>query len=93
MLKPLGDRVIVEPIAKEETTASGIVLPETAKEKPQEGKIIAVGNGRYENGERVALEVKEGDRVIYSKYAGTEVKYGDKELLIMRESDILAIVE
>lgn len=93
MLKPLGDRVIIEPIAKEETTASGIVLPETAKEKPQEGKVVAVGNGRIENGERVALEVQEGNRVIYSKYAGTEVKYSDKELLIMRESDILAIVE
>nr|WP_205762777.1 MULTISPECIES: co-chaperone GroES [Aneurinibacillus] len=93
VLKPLGDRVIIEPIAKEETTASGIVLPETAKEKPQEGKVVAVGNGRIENGERIALEVQEGNRVIYSKYAGTEVKYSDKELLIMRESDILAIVE
>jgi chaperonin GroES len=93
VLKPLGDRVIIEPIAKEETTASGIVLPETAKEKPQEGKVIAVGSGRIENGERVALEVQEGNRVIYSKYAGTEVKYGDKEYLIMRESDILAIVD
>ncbi|GEN36230.1 MULTISPECIES: co-chaperone GroES [Aneurinibacillus] len=93
MLKPLGDRVIIEPIAKEETTASGIVLPETAKEKPQEGKVVAVGSGRIENGERIALEVQEGNRVIYSKYAGTEVKFGDKELLIMRESDILAIVD
>jgi chaperonin GroES len=93
VLKPLGDRVIIEPTAKEETTASGIVLPETAKEKPQEGKVIAVGSGRIENGERVALEVQEGNRVIYSKYAGTEVKYGDKEYLIMRESDILAIVD
>ncbi|WP_047152426.1 co-chaperone GroES [Aneurinibacillus tyrosinisolvens] len=93
MLKPLGDRVIIEPIAKEETTASGIVLPETAKEKPQEGKIVAVGSGRIENGERIALEVQEGNKVIYSKYAGTEVKFGEKELLIMRESDILAIVD
>ncbi|MFT9848882.1 co-chaperone GroES [Aneurinibacillus sp. REN35] len=93
MLKPLGDRVIIEPIAKEETTASGIVLPETAKEKPQEGKIVAVGSGRIENGERIALEVQEGNRVIYSKYAGTEVKFDNKELLIMRESDILAIVD
>ncbi|MCF6095239.1 co-chaperone GroES [Microaerobacter geothermalis] len=92
MLKPLGDRVVVEPIAKEETTASGIVLPDTAKEKPQEGKIIAVGSGRYENGEKIPLEVKEGDRVIFSKYAGTEVKYQGKEVLIMRESDILAIL-
>lgn len=92
MLKPLGDRVVIEPIEKEETTASGIVLPDTAKEKPQEGKVIAVGSGRIENGERIPLEVKEGDKVIFSKYAGTEVKIDDKELLIMRESDILAII-
>ncbi|EGL82994.1 10 kDa chaperonin [Caldalkalibacillus thermarum TA2.A1] len=92
MLKPLGDRVVIEPIEKEETTASGIVLPDTAKEKPQEGKVVAVGSGRLENGERIPLEVKEGDRVIFSKYAGTEVKIDDKELLIMRESDILAIL-
>jgi chaperonin GroES len=93
MIKPLGDRVVLEAIEKEEKTASGIVLPETAKEKPQEGKVIAVGTGRYENGEKIALEVKEGDRVIFSKYAGTEVKVGDKEYLILRENDILAIVE
>lgn len=93
MLKPLGDRVIVEPIAKEETTASGIVLPETAKEKPQEGRVIAVGSGRLEDGKRVPLEVQEGNKVIFSKYAGTEVKYDGKEYLIMRENDILAIVE
>ena len=93
MLRPLGDRVVIEAIAKEETTASGIVLPDTAKEKPQEGRVVAVGSGRIENGEKVALEVKEGDKIIFSKYAGTEVKYGDKELLIMRESDILAIVQ
>ncbi|MCL6618017.1 MAG: co-chaperone GroES [Anoxybacillus ayderensis] len=93
MLKPLGDRVVIELVQTEERTASGIVLPDTAKEKPQEGKVIAVGSGRIENGERVALEVQEGNRVIYSKYAGTEVKYGDKEYLIMRESDILAIVD
>ncbi|MDQ0340432.1 chaperonin GroES [Caldalkalibacillus uzonensis] len=92
MLKPLGDRVVIEPIEKEETTASGIVLPDTAKEKPQEGKVVAVGSGRIENGERIPLEVKEGDRVIFSKYAGTEVKFDNKELLIMRESDILAIL-
>lgn len=92
MLKPLGDRVIIEPIAIEETTASGIVLPETAKEKPQEGRVIAVGSGRIEDGKRVPLEVQEGNKVIYSKYAGTEVKYDGKELLIMRENDILAIV-
>lgn len=93
MLKPLGDRVIIEPIAKEETTASGIVLPETAKEKPQEGRVIAVGSGRIEDGQRIPLEVQEGSKVIYSKYAGTEVKYDGKELLIMRENDILAIIE
>jgi chaperonin GroES len=93
MIKPLGDRVVIEAIEKEEKTASGIVLPETAKEKPQEGRVIAVGTGRYENGERIALEVKEGDRVIFSKYAGTEVKVGDKEYLILRENDILAVVE
>jgi chaperonin GroES len=92
MLKPLGDRVVIEASQKEEATASGIVLPDTAKEKPQEGKVVAVGSGRIENGQRVALEVKEGDSIIFSKYAGTEVKVGDKELLIMRESDILAIL-
>ncbi|RKD22590.1 co-chaperone GroES [Ammoniphilus oxalaticus] len=93
MLRPLGDRVVIEAIAQEETTASGIVLPDTAKEKPQEGRVVAVGPGIIENGERVALEVKEGDKVIFSKYAGTEVEFGDKELLIMRESDILAIIQ
>ncbi|HZG86150.1 co-chaperone GroES [Paenibacillus sp.] len=92
MIKPLGDRVVIEAIAKEETTASGIVLPETAKEKPQEGKVVAVGAGVYKDGARVPLDVKEGDRVIFSKYAGTEVKFEGRELLIMRESDILAIL-
>ncbi|MDF2721470.1 MAG: groS [Paenibacillus sp.] len=92
MIKPLGDRVVLEPIAKEETTASGIVLPDTAKEKPQEGKILAVGSGHIKDGQRIALEVKEGDRVLFSKYAGTEVKFGGKELLVLRESDILAIL-
>jgi chaperonin GroES len=93
MIKPLGDRVIIEAIAKEETTKSGIVLPETAKEKPQEGKVVAVGSGVLKDGERIALEVKEGDRIIFSKYAGTEVKFEERELLILRESDILAIIE
>lgn len=94
MLKPLGDRVVLEAIEKEETTASGIVLPETAKEKPQEGRIVAVGAGRLDdNGNRVALEVSEGNRVIFSKYAGTEVKYDEKEYLILRESDILAVID
>jgi chaperonin GroES len=91
MIKPLGERVLIEPIAKEETTASGIVLPDTAKEKPQEGKVVAVGSGSLKDGVRVALEVKEGDRVLFSKYAGTEIKYEGKEYLIMKESDIHAI--
>ncbi|MFF2886622.1 MULTISPECIES: co-chaperone GroES [Paenibacillus] len=93
MIKPLGERVLIEPIAKEETTASGIVLPDTAKEKPQEGKVVAVGSGTLKDGVRVALEVKEGDRVLFSKYAGTEIKYEGKEYLIMKESDIHAIFE
>ena len=93
MLKPLGDRVVIELVESEEKTASGIVLPDSAKEKPQEGKIVAVGSGRVlESGERVALEVKEGDRIIFSKYAGTEVKYEGTEYLILRESDILAVI-
>lgn len=93
MIKPLGDRVVLEAVESEEVTNSGIILPETSKEKPQEGRIVAVGSGNLEDGKRVALEVKVGDRVIFSKYAGTEVKYGEKEYLILRESDILAIVE
>jgi chaperonin GroES len=93
LLKPLGDRVVIELVAQEEKTASGIVLPDTAKEKPSEGKIVAVGTGRVlENGERVGLEVSEGDHIIFSKYAGTEVKYEGKEYLILRESDILAVI-
>ncbi len=92
MIKPLGDRVVIEAVAKEETTSSGIVLPDSAKEKPQEGKIVAVGSGTLKDGERIPLEVKEGDLVIFSKYAGTEVKFEGRELLIMRESDILAIL-
>ncbi len=94
MLKPLGDRVVIELVETEEKTASGIVLPDTAKEKPQEGKVVAVGNGRVlDSGERVAPEVKVGDHIIFSKYAGTEVKYDEKEYLILRESDILAVIE
>ncbi|MGG0184875.1 co-chaperone GroES [Bacillus rhizoplanae] len=93
MLKPLGDRVVIELVQAEEKTASGIVLPDTAKEKPQEGKVVAVGTGRVlENGERVALELAAGDRIIFSKYAGTEVKYEGAEYLILRESDILAVI-
>ncbi|AIC95722.1 MULTISPECIES: co-chaperone GroES [Shouchella] len=93
MLKPLGDRIIIEQIQSEEKTASGIVLPDSAQEKPQEGKVVAVGTGRVtENGEKVALEVKEGDSIIFSKYAGTEVKYEGTDYLILRESDVLAII-
>ncbi|BCB02119.1 co-chaperone GroES [Rossellomorea sp. AcN35-11] len=93
MLKPLGDRVVIELVESEEKTASGIVLPDSAKEKPQEGKVLAVGTGRIlDNGERVALEVAVGDRIIFSKYAGTEVKYQGTEYLILRDSDILAVV-
>ncbi|WP_442597646.1 co-chaperone GroES [Neobacillus sp. D3-1R] len=93
MLKPLGDRIVIELVEAEEKTASGILLPDSAKEKPQEAKVVAVGTGRVlENGERVALEVSVGDRIIFSKYAGTEVKYQGTEYLIIRENDILAIV-
>lgn len=90
-LKPLGDRVVVEVVEEDEVTASGIVLPDSAKEKPQRGKVIAVGTGRWDNGQRVELEVKVGDEVLYSKYGGTEVKVEGSEYLILRESDILAV--
>ena len=89
-LKPLGDRVIVEVVEEEEVTASGIVLPDTAKEKPQRGRVLAVGPGRWEDGKRVPLDVAVGDEVIYSKYGGTEVKVDGEDYLILRESDILA---
>lgn len=93
-LQPLGGRVIVEPIEQDETTAGGIILPETAKEKPQEGKILAAGPGdRDEDGERIPMEVQVGDKVLYAKYSGTEVKVDGKKLLILRESDILAKVD
>ena len=92
-LKPLGGRVIVEPIEQEEMTAGGIILPETAKEKPQEGNVLAVGPGdRDEKGDRVPMDVKVGDKVLFAKYSGTEIKMDGKKLLIMRESDLLAIV-
>ncbi|MBT2583933.1 co-chaperone GroES [Planococcus sp. ISL-109] len=93
MLRPLGDRVIIELVEVEEKTSSGIVLPGSAQEKPQEGKVIAVGNGLIrEDGQRTELDVAEGDRIVFSKYAGTEFKYEGKEYLILRENDILAIV-
>jgi chaperonin GroES len=91
-LKPLGDRVIVEVLEEEETTISGIVLPDTAKEKPQRGRVLAVGPGKYEDGKLVPLDVVDGDEVIFSKYGGTEVKAGGEDYLILRESDILAKV-
>src|SRR5215208_6259029 len=93
-LKPLGDRLIVQAIEEEETTASGLVLPDTAKEKPQKGKVVAVGDGAWdEDGEkRIPLDVAEGDEVLYSKYGGTEIKVDGDELLVLRESDVLAKV-
>jgi chaperonin GroES len=88
---PLGERVIIKPIEQEQTTRGGIVLPDTAKEKPQEGEVIAVGPGRVgDDGKRIPMELAKGDRVVYSKFAGTEYKDGDQEYLILRESDILA---
>jgi chaperonin GroES len=92
-LQPLEDRIVVKPGEGEETTASGIVIPDTAKEKPQEGEVIAVGPGRFEDGNRVPLDVKVGDTVIYSKYGGTEVKYNGEEYLILSARDVLAVIE
>ncbi len=93
-IRPVGDRVVVKPAQKEEVTKSGIVIPDTAKEKPQEGTIIAVGAGKLtEKGDRQALEVKEGDKVLFAKYGGTEFKLDGEDLLVLRESDILAILE
>jgi chaperonin GroES len=92
-IKPLGDRVVVEPVEREQTTASGIILPETAKEKPQEGNVLAIGPGRRDDsGKRLEMDVATGDKVLFAKYAGTEIKLGDQKLLILKESDILAIV-
>jgi chaperonin GroES len=93
-LKPLGDRLIVEPIEQEELTASGIVLPETAKEKPMQGKVLAIGPGaRKEDGSRIPMDVSTGDTVLYARYAGTEVKIENKKYLIFKETDVLAIVQ
>ncbi|HOJ93314.1 MAG TPA: co-chaperone GroES [Dictyoglomaceae bacterium] len=93
-LRPVGDRVVVKLIEQEEKTKSGIVLPDTAKEKPQQGEVIAVGTGRIlDNGQKVPLEIKEGDKVIFTKYAGTEVKVEGEEYLILSERDILAVIE
>jgi chaperonin GroES len=92
-LKPIGDRVIVQGLEAEQVTASGIVLPDTAKEKPQRGKVLAVGDGRWDDGERIPLDVAVGDEVIYSKYGGTEVQVDGDDYLILAEHDILAKVE
>jgi chaperonin GroES len=94
-LKPLGDRLIVEPIEQEDTTSGGILIPETAKEKPQEGRVLAAGPGKLDDsGKRAKMEVKVGDRVLYAKYAGTEIKIEEnKKVLVLKESDILALVE
>jgi chaperonin GroES len=94
-LKPLGDRVVVQPVEEEETTASGIVLPDTAKEKPQKGKVIATGDGKWDEdgAKRIPLDVSKGDEVLYSKYGGTEIVVEGEDLLVLRESDVLAIVE
>lgn len=92
-LKPLGDRLVIRPATREETTASGIVLPDTAKEKPQRGTIVAAGDGRRDDdGDRIPLDVKVGDEVLFAKYAGTEFKLDDQELLILAEKDVLAII-
>jgi chaperonin GroES len=93
-LKPLGDRLIVKAVEEDETTASGLVLPDTAKEKPQKGKVLAVGDGKLDDdGKRIPLDVAEGDEVLYSKYGGTEIKVDGDDLLVLRESDVLAKVQ
>ena len=92
-IKPLEDRIVVQAVEAETTTASGIVIPDTAKEKPQEGTVLAVGPGRFEDGARVPLDVKIGDKVLYSKYGGTEVKYGGEEYLVLSARDVLAVIE
>ncbi|ATG55523.1 co-chaperone GroES [Brachybacterium ginsengisoli] len=93
-IKPLEDRVVVKPLEAEQTTASGLVIPDTAKEKPQEGEVVAVGAGRFDDkGARVPMDVKVGDKVVFSKYGGTELKYGNEEFLVLGARDILAIIE
>jgi len=92
-LKPLEDRIVVKPLEEEETTISGIVIPDTAKEKPVEGEVVAVGPGRFEDGQRVPLDVAAGDKVIYSKYGGTEVKVEGQEYLILSARDVLAVIK
>lgn len=91
-IKPLGDRVLVRPDSAEEKTSSGIIIPDSAKEKPQRGTVVAVGEGRVEDGKKIEMSVKEGDKVLYGKYAGTEIEIDGEELMIMRENDILGIL-
>lgn len=91
-IKPLGDRVLVQPDVAEEKTSSGIIIPDTAKEKPQQGTVVAVGAGKVENGNKIEMSVKDGDKVLYGKYAGTEVSLDGEDYLIMRESDIMGII-
>jgi chaperonin GroES len=92
-IRPIGDRVVVKPSAKEEVTKSGIVIPDTAKEKPQEGTVIAVGSGRLlDNGDRAPIDIREGDRILFAKYGGTEFKLDGEEYLVLKESDILAVI-
>ena len=92
-IRPLEDRIVVQAVEAETTTASGLVIPDTAKEKPQEGIVLAIGPGRFEDGQRVPLDVKEGDRVLYSKYGGTEVKYSGEEYLVLSARDVLAVIQ
>lgn len=93
-IRPLGDRIVVEPLEAEEKTKGGIILPDTAKEKPQEGKVVAVGKGKVdEDGKTVPMEIKVGDKILYGKYSGTEITIDDKEYIILREEDVLAVVE
>jgi chaperonin GroES len=92
-IRPLEDRIVVQAVEAETTTASGLVIPDTAKEKPQEGIVLAIGPGRFEDGQRVPLDVKEDDRVLYSKYGGTEVKYNNEEYLVLSARDVLAVIE
>ena len=92
-IKPLEDRIVVKPLDAEQTTASGLVIPDTAKEKPQEGEVLAVGPGRFEEGQRLPLDVKVGDTVLYSKYGGTEVRYSGEDYLVLSARDVLAVIE
>ncbi|MFA6939411.1 MAG: co-chaperone GroES [Clostridiaceae bacterium] len=93
MIKPLGDRIVIKRVDVEETTKSGIILTGAAKEKPQEALVVAVGPGKVENGNEIKMEVKVGDRVLFSKYSGNEIKYGEEELIILKQDDILGIIE